>query len=289
MSAFGTPPEVPPSQAAPAGRYAYASPPLRPGLFARQSPTLAFYRRALPTVWQASAQARKGLYDDDAWYASTWRIIRAFEAVGVPLRVEGLEHLHSVDGPVVIVGNHMSTAETFMLAAFFLPRRRVTFVVKRELVEYPVFKHIMRSREPVVVGRSSPKHDLKAILEEGPQRLEAGYSVVVFPQRTRAVTLDPAQFNSIGVKLARRAGVQVVPLALKTDAWTAGAILKDFGTVALGKPMHIAFGPAFAVERDKTANARVIDFIQQHLTLWQREDAHWRAHGHFPADADAGA
>jgi 1-acyl-sn-glycerol-3-phosphate acyltransferase len=40
----------------------------------------------------------------------------------------------------------MSTLETFVLPYLIAPHRPMTFVVKKSLVEYPVFKHVMRAR-----------------------------------------------------------------------------------------------------------------------------------------------
>ena len=95
-------------------------------------------------------------------------------------------------------------------------------MVKESLLKYPFFGPVLGSREPIVVGRSNPREDLVAVLEGGEARLKQGRSVIVFPQSTRSSVFDPAHFNTIGVKLAKRAGVPVIPVALKTDAWGNG-------------------------------------------------------------------
>ncbi|MDV7395913.1 lysophospholipid acyltransferase family protein, partial [Arthrospira platensis SPKY1] len=99
----------------------------------------------------------------------------------------------------------------------------------------------MRSREPVVVGRENPRDDFKRVMEEGADRLRRGYHLVIFPQRTRSVQFEPAEFNSIGVKLARHAGAPVIPLALQTEAWGNGKRFKDFGRINPDLPMHFEF------------------------------------------------
>jgi 1-acyl-sn-glycerol-3-phosphate acyltransferase len=163
----------------------------------------------------------------------------------------------------------MSTAETFLLANMILPFRRVTFVVKQSLVEYPIFKHIMRSRDPIVVGRVNPREDLKAVLGGGRERLEAGISIVIFPQRTRTVTFDREGFNTIGIKLAKRAGVPVIPLALKTNAWSNGKWLKDYGPFRPEEDVRFEFGePITVTESDREAHEAVIEFITGRLTEW---------------------
>ncbi|NDV61367.1 1-acyl-sn-glycerol-3-phosphate acyltransferase [Puniceicoccales bacterium CK1056] len=243
--------------------------PFKPGFFSKSFPTATFYTRVARTVLKASWMARKGVYDDFEWYRSSMMVHKAFEKAGTQVSIKGTEHLAKLDSPCVIIGNHMSTAETFLLPAIITPFRRVTFVVKQGLVEYPIFKHVMRSRDPIVVGRVNAREDLKAVLDGGKERLANNISLVIFPQRTRSPIFDPASFNTIGVKLAKRAGVPVIPLALKTDAWTNGKRLKDYGRFYPDRPVHLEFGAPLPVENnDREVHEAVIDFIQVRLKQW---------------------
>lgn len=248
----------------------YDSGELVPGAFARLFPSLTFYSQIARTVIRGASSAKKGTFDDEAWYWASDEVHKAFERCGARIRVENTAALTTLDRPFVVIGNHMSTAETFLLASIILPFSRVTFVVKRQLVEIAVFKHIMRSRNPVVVGRDNPREDLRAVLEEGPKRIKDGISLIVFPQRTRSTDFDPKQFNSIGVKLAQRAGAPIVPLALKTDAWQNGKWLKDFGPLDPSKNVHFKFGTPFEPSgRGSEDNQRVIEFISENLKAWK--------------------
>lgn len=237
--------------------------------FARLSPwpELAFYAPVAWIVWRASRLALRGRYDDDAWVRSSRAILRAMEGVGMQVRIEGMEHLRALGGPAVFVGNHMSTLETFVLPGIIQPVRPVTFVVKQSLLTYPVFGPIMRSRDPIAVGRSNPREDLKAVLEGGQERLARGRSIIVFPQTTRTADFDPSQFNSIGVKLAARAGVPLVPLALRSDAWGNGRRLKDFGRVDPTLPVRFRFGDPLPPEGRET-HASVVRFVEGALAEW---------------------
>lgn len=240
-----------------------------PGPLARLFPSIAFYGRIAGTVLAASRVARKGRFGDEEWYAASRKVRETFEKSGVRVLIEGTRHLAECEGPAVIIGNHMGTAETFLLSGIILPFRRVTFVVKRSLVEYPVFKHIMRSRDPVVVGRVNPRDDLKAVLGDGRERLEQGISVIIFPQRTRTVMFDRESFNTIGVKLARRAGVPVIPLALKTNAWGNGKWLKDYGRFRPEEDVRFAFGEPLQVDgNERAVHDAVATFIENHLRGW---------------------
>ena len=130
-------------------------------LLGRISPGLAFYSRLFPIVIRAGAKAKRGRYDDDAWKESSLDSVRALEAAGVRFDIAGLGARGGPRGPCVFIGNHMSTLETFALPVLLLPFKKITFVVKQSLVEYPVFGHVMRSRDPITVGRTNPREDLK--------------------------------------------------------------------------------------------------------------------------------
>lgn len=220
-------------------------------------------------VRSASRLARQGGYSDDAWIPSSIDTARLVERVGGQIIVENVAAISGLTGPAVVVGNHMSTLETFLLPCMIRPYRPVTFVVKRELVEMPVFKHVMRSRHPVVVGRENPRDDLRVMLEEGEARLRSGVSVIVFPQRTRAPQWRPGEFNSIAVKLAKRTGVPVVPLAVRTDFWGTGKIVKELGPIRPDRAIHFSFGnPLVVTGNGRDAQTEVVRFITDKMRAW---------------------
>jgi 1-acyl-sn-glycerol-3-phosphate acyltransferase len=236
---------------------------------ARLWPGLAFYSRELLIVLRASARAKRGQYDDAAWCDDSLATLRALENVGVRFDITGVEHVAALDGPCVLIGNHMSTLETFVLPVILVPFKPTTFVVKQSLVEYPVFGHIMRSRNPIIVGRTNPREDLKAVLDGGADRLAKGISVIVFPQTTRTPVFDPTAFNTIGVKLAKRAGVPVIPIALKTDAWGNGSLHKDVGRIDPSKSVHFAFGAPLRIsDRGTEEHEHIIRYISTQLAVW---------------------
>jgi len=216
--------------------------------------------------------ARRGLYGNSEWVQGSIDVLHALENVGVRVEITGMDNLRKFEGPAVFIANHMSTLETFVLPCIIQPLKDTTFVVKKSLITMPVFGPVMRSRDPVVVARLNPREDLKTVLEEGVKRLKAGRSMIVFPQSTRSVIFKPGEFNTLGIKLASRAGVPVLPIALKTDAWGVGKYLKDFGPLDERKKVHISFGgPMNIVGRGTEDHERVIRFIQEKLQEWGKE------------------
>ena len=251
--------------------YATATTKKNPPGIARIWPSFYFYSHLLGIIFVASRLARAGRYDGKEWAQSSLEVLHLLERIGVQIEISGLAEFTAFDGPCVIIGNHMSMMETLILPVMIQPMKPVTFVIKESLLRYPVFRHVMRSRNPVAVTRTNPRQDLKTVLEEGAKRLEGGISIIVFPQTTRTASFDPAEMTSIGVKLAKRAEVPIVPLALRTDAWMNGKYLKDLGRINVLRKVYFAFGSAFRVEgRGNEEQHRITEFIATQLSGWKK-------------------
>ena len=127
----------------------------------------------------------------------------------------------------------------------------------------------MRSRNPITVGRVDPRQDLEAVLNGGKKLLEEGTSIIIFPQSTRREVFRREQFNSLGVKLAIHAGVDVVPVALKTDFWSNGKRHTGFGPLQRKLPVYFSFGPPLTpVGRGKVEHQKVMEYIETRLKKW---------------------
>ena len=248
----------------------YETPPRRLSTFVRTFPSARFYSRFAGIVTASSGMAKRGDYNDVRWAQSSHDTRLHLEAAGVRITATGLNHVHDLNGPCVFVGNHMSMLEAVLLPGFIRPFVPVTFVIKQFLAEVPVFKHIMMSRDPIVVTRTDPRADFQSMMEGGLRRIKEGLSIIIFPQTTRTLRFDRKEFNSIGVKLARRARVPVMPIALRTDAWgLAKRFVKDFGRIDPTKEVRFAFGePIEVTGRGTEAQERCVDFIAEHLETW---------------------
>ena len=236
---------------------------------ARQIPGIYFYTKTALTLIAASKMSRQGIYTKFQKISSSLGILKTLEYIGVDLSVENMAAYKNLSGPCVFVGNHMSVLETFLFPCLIMPYRKFTFVLKKSLTQYPIFKHIIQNMNPIVVERTNPREDLRKVLMDGLKCLKRNTSVLIFPQTTRSLHFNPKQFNSLGIKLAKRGNVPVIPVAVKTDAWGIGRFLKDFGKIDPAKPVRISFGdPVYISGNGKLEHRAIIDFISARMTDW---------------------
>lgn len=218
---------------------------------------------------------RRGRLDKERQIYYSNKNFRLVEKCGGRIHLRGLENLRDVSGePVVLIGNHMSLLETALFHAVAREYLDFTFVIKQSLLTVPFLRDIMRSLGAIPVGRENPRDDLRAVLGDGKKVLESGRSIIIFPQSTRSETFDAAKFNSIGIKLAKSAGVRVLPFALKTDFLGNGKYLRDMGPVRPKRGVYFEFAPARAVEGNgQVLQQEIIGFIQSRLASWQAMDS----------------
>lgn len=234
----------------------------------------AFYARAVVQIGYAAFKARRGRLDNAGLVNGSHALRRSLEAVGVRFEVTGAEALDRQGGPYVFVANHVSALETQILPSILQHAAPCTFVVKSSLVNYPVFGKVLRAFHPIVVERADARADLRQVLEEGSSRLRDGISVIIFPQAHRTAMFDRKAFNSIGMRLAKAAGVPMVPIALDTGAWAQGRLVTDIGWIRPDRPVRFAIGSPIQVSAGgQAAHQEAVQFIESTLTSWQMATA----------------
>jgi 1-acyl-sn-glycerol-3-phosphate acyltransferase len=229
-----------------------------------------FNLRFLRFVFENRKLAINNNYDTEQWALSSYKIFKFSEKCGGKYYIEGFENVDKVkDEAVVFISNHMSTLETMVFPCLIAPVKEVTFVVKDNLITNKLFGPIMRARNPIAVSRNDTRHDLIKVMSEGKEKLSKGTSIIIFPQSTRTESFNPKTFNSLGVKLAQKSGVKVIPMAIKTDFWANGTLHKDLGHLRRNIPIHIKFGEAIEINGSgKAEHESIVDFIETQLEIW---------------------
>ena len=64
----------------------------------------------------------------------------------------------------------------------------------------------------------------------------------------------------------------MMPVALKTDFWGNGKLLRTFGPLDCRKEAHFKFGaPVMPEGNGKEAQEYALEFIQKHVQMWDRK------------------
>jgi putative drug exporter of the RND superfamily len=158
--------------------------------------------------------------------------------------VEGLEHVPST-GPVVLVANHSSFFDHFLLAASVAGRRsgRLYFLTKQESFSSRLGRLWFRSVGAIPVDRESPKPET---LREIRRVLSAGDVLCVYPEGTRGPGWPLLPFKTGAVRFGLTAGAPIVPVGI----WGAQDILPKGTLIPRRAQARVVIGPELYVRRD---------------------------------------
>ena len=130
---------------------------------------------------------------------------------GLRWRVEGIERIRA-DGPCLLASNHISYFDPIAMASVaHLAGRRVRFLAKAELFEKRYMAAPLRSMGQIRVERGTGD---TGALDRAVAALRAGECVHVFPEGTISDDFEPMAGKTGVARLAKAAGVDVVPIGL---------------------------------------------------------------------------
>lgn len=134
-----------------------------------------------------------------------------FFCSGATFEVEGLEHISEPDA-CLYVGNHRSMLDITLMLKYI--KEPAVFMGKESVSKWPVIAWWMRLQDTIFVDRNSPREGMKAV-KRAIEYLKAGRSIILFPEGTRSKTADMLPFKKGSVRMAQKAGVPIVPIAIK--------------------------------------------------------------------------
>lgn len=153
--------------------------------------------------------------------------------VAYRLEVRGLEHVPA-DGPLVVVGNHDSILDPFILGVA-VPRS-IRFLGKSELWNVPLLPRCLASVEAIPVERGGS--DVAAIAA-AIAALEAGEVVGLFPE---GGVMREGSWLRGAARMALATGTPVLPVRLLETRRALGRRSFGFPRLAalIGKPIPVA-------------------------------------------------
>ncbi|MBR6222649.1 MAG: 1-acyl-sn-glycerol-3-phosphate acyltransferase [Lachnospiraceae bacterium] len=129
---------------------------------------------------------------------------------GTKMTVVGKENIPK-DETVLFASNHQSYFDIISShVAIGLP---VGYVAKVEMDKFPLLRYYMRDIGCVFLDRKNPREGIKAI-KEGAAHLEQGLDMFICPEGTRSQGDEMSTFKEGSLKMAEKAGVRVVPVAI---------------------------------------------------------------------------
>ena len=125
------------------------------------------------------------------------------------LKIIGSENIPKT-GPFVIVANHSSLLDAFVLASFVIPK--ITFMSAAYLFKIPLVGNVLRGVGAIPVqGKGS---DIK-LIKKAIKILQAGGVLGIFPAGRITNEKDDFSAKAGAAYLAIKADVQIIPMAIK--------------------------------------------------------------------------
>lgn len=177
--------------------------------------------------------------------------------------VEGRENIPE-QGPAILVSNHISAGDTFMLPAMI--RRRLTFPAKAELfagggVKESVVKWFLRSIGMVPMDRSGGRASA-AGMDSVRQILADGDLLGIFPEGTRSPDGRLYKGKTGVARLVLAAGVPVIPVAMVNTEF----VRNRFGIPYMKRP-GLRIGPPldFSAWSSQNGNRDVLRWVTDEI------------------------
>ena len=132
-------------------------------------------------------------------------------AAGAKVVVHGEEKIPK-DQAVLFVSNHQGNFDIPLLMGHITAPK--AFVAKIEMLKMPILRTWMKHMNCVFMDRSDIRQSL-TVINQSAKYLKEGYSTVLFPEGTRSKGAEMIDFKGGSLKLATKAGVPIVPVAIK--------------------------------------------------------------------------
>jgi 1-acyl-sn-glycerol-3-phosphate acyltransferase len=154
--------------------------------------------------------------------------------------------------PCIVMSKHQSAFETLALQQIFIPQ---VWILKKELLQIPIYGWGLASMQPIAINRDSTIKSFRQIADQGCERLQKGYWVIIFPEGTRVAPNKKKKYLPGGGMLAEKSGAQVVPVAHNAGRlWSRNSMIKKPGLIT------IKIGPV--IESENKSAKEITDKVE---------------------------
>ena len=154
--------------------------------------------------------------------------------------------------PCIVMSKHQSAFETLALQQIFIPQ---VWILKKELLQIPIYGWGLASMQPIAINRDPTIKSFRQIADQGCERLQKGYWVIIFPEGTRVAPNKKKKYLPGGGMLAEKSGAQVVPVAHNAGRlWPRNSMIKKPGLIT------IKIGPV--IESENKSAKKITDEVE---------------------------
>jgi 1-acyl-sn-glycerol-3-phosphate acyltransferase len=165
----------------------------------------------LTTVLLAPVMVIRSMFPRSAY--PTYRLGRRWnwlvaKFMGVTFSISGVEKV--VPGTsYIITPNHQSFAD--ILALFVSLPKPFRWVIKKELLKIPLFGRALMATGAICLDRADKERSVQS-LQEGTNKLEDGWSVLIYPEGTRTPDGLLHPFKKGAFMMAVQTGIPILPV-----------------------------------------------------------------------------
>ena len=190
------------------------------------------------------------------------------------IKISGKENI-PLNGPVIIVSNHISNIDPAIVAASIT--RRPNFLAKKELFNNFFLNNFLRSYGAYPVDRG--KGDIGA-LRWGEKQLKKGNALILFPEGTRSKSGKLMKGKSGVVKLAAITGSPIIPMGI-SGSENLQNLLKVL--VPISK-LRIKIGSSFFVKKENFLNKNDYEEATKEIMIKIAMQLPNKYHGDYQVD-----
>jgi 1-acyl-sn-glycerol-3-phosphate acyltransferase len=195
-------------------------------------------------------------------YTLTRALTRFLLWLFVEFDVEGLEHIPA-KGPALLVCNHVNLMDP--IVPIGLTKRRVSFMVKEEIMAWPIMGRWFRLLDLVPVSRGKIA-SRRALARAEELLIQGGLVFCVYPEGTRSRQPGMGPAHNGAALLALRTGVPVLPAAITGTHM----VLQEGRSFPTRGPVSFRVGEAIRVEQvcgriERTQMEHLTEVIMRHI------------------------
>jgi len=161
------------------------------------------------------------------WARGTLWLLRML--CGITHEVRGMEYIPK--SPSLIASKHQSAWDTVI---FWTLLKQPSYVLKRELIFFPVFGWYLIMLKSISIDRKSGASAMKRMLREAHARMEENADIIIFPEGTRIAPGTNGTYHPGVAALYQHLNLPVTPVALNSGLfWGKNAFRKKPGRITI--------------------------------------------------------